>query len=398
MIPNFNISKINNILKKLKSVRTNEPFNENILSFLIELGKEIKKKKISFKYPELIALSFFCREANLKLLKEKFSSNNFRVGKGIIFHITPTNIPINFAYSLIFGLLAGNINIVRIPSKNFNQVKIFHECLNKVCKKKKFYKIKKSFFLIKYERNDEITKLISSKSDVRIIWGGDDTVRHIKKIPIPEKSLDIAFPDRYSFCIININELKTMTQNNIKQLAYKFFNDTYSVDQNACSSPHMVIWIGKYHKDKINLFWNELSNLVISKYNLAEGSAFEKYSLLLKNLAQKENLKINKKYSNYLYRVKIKKFNDDIINLRGKFGLFYECNMSNVKSISKFITNKIQTITYVGFKKEELIKFIKEENPNGIDRIVPIGTALDIGLIWDGYDLIKTLSREIEIR
>ena len=48
MIPNFNISKINNILKKLKSVRTNEPFNENILSFLIELGKEIKKKKNFF--------------------------------------------------------------------------------------------------------------------------------------------------------------------------------------------------------------------------------------------------------------------------------------------------------------------------------------------------------------
>jgi hypothetical protein len=31
----------------------------------------------------------------------------------------------------------------------------------------------------------------------------------------------------------------------------------------------------------------------------------------------------------------------------------------------------------------------------GVDRIVPIGTALDIGIYWDGYDLIRTLSRVI---
>ena len=35
---------------------------------------------------------------------------------------------------------------------------------------------------------------------------------------------------------------------------------------------------------------------------------------------------------------------------------------------------------------------------NGIDRIVPIGQALNINLIWDGYDLSKILTREIEIR
>ena len=33
----------------------------------------------------------------------------------------------------------------------------------------------------------------------------------------------------------------------------------------------------------------------------------------------------------------------------------------------------------------------------GIDRIVPVGEAMDIGLDWDGYDLIGTLSRQIII-
>jgi len=33
----------------------------------------------------------------------------------------------------------------------------------------------------------------------------------------------------------------------------------------------------------------------------------------------------------------------------------------------------------------------------GIDRIVPIGATMDFSLIWDGRNLINTLSREVEI-
>ena len=140
MIPSVKISDINKILNTLSSKVASEPFNEEILNFLDELSQDIKRKKVSLKYPELISFSFFCRRANLDLLKKKFNSYNFRIGKGIVFHITPTNIPINFAYSLVFGLLAGNNNIVRVPSKNYDQVNIINNCLNKISKKKNLEK------------------------------------------------------------------------------------------------------------------------------------------------------------------------------------------------------------------------------------------------------------------
>ena len=41
--------------------------------------------------------------------------------------------------------------------------------------------------------------------------------------------------------------------------------------------------------------------------------------------------------------------------------------------------------------------FILLEKPNGIDRIVPIGKTTDFSLTWDGFDLIDTLSRKIEL-
>ena len=48
---------------------------------------------------------------------------------GLVFHITPSNIPTNFAYSLLFGLLTGNSNIIKVPTKIFPQIEIISSTL-----------------------------------------------------------------------------------------------------------------------------------------------------------------------------------------------------------------------------------------------------------------------------
>ena len=57
-----------------------------------------------------------------------------------------------------------------------------------------------------------------------------------------------------------------------------------------------------------------------------------------------------------------------------------------------------KTLTYFGFSKKFIKTFFERNNFNGIDRVVPFGQALNINLIWDGYDLTKILSREVEIK
>jgi hypothetical protein len=42
-------------------------------------------------------------------------------------------------------------------------------------------------------------------------------------------------------------------------------------------------------------------------------------------------------------------------------------------------------------------EFVLSHHLRGIDRIVPMGSAMDIGLIWDGYDLINVLSRVVSV-
>ena len=101
------------------------PFETKILNFFNDLSNKINKYKNIDKYPDLISAAFFCRKANILNLKDKYlNDNQIRIGRGLVFHISPSNAPTNFLYSLIFGLLTGNSNIIKVSSKNHEQVKI----------------------------------------------------------------------------------------------------------------------------------------------------------------------------------------------------------------------------------------------------------------------------------
>ena len=114
------------------------PYNDLVCEFLDYFSKELLNLKLSKEFPDLVALAFWCRKQNILNLKKKFISSEFRKGLGLVFHITPSNIPTNFAYSLLFGLLTGNTNVVKVPSKKFKQIDIVCDVINKTLKKKFF--------------------------------------------------------------------------------------------------------------------------------------------------------------------------------------------------------------------------------------------------------------------
>ena len=55
-------------------------------------------------------------------------------------------------------------------------------------------------------------------------------------------------------------------------------------------------------------------------------------------------------------------------------------------------------MTYFGFDKKILKNFIINNKNPGIDRIVPIGKSMNTNFIWDGFDMIKSLSRIVDIQ
>ena len=395
------ISKINNIEYLVGSsdcdLKADVPFSNEVCNFLGDLSVKLNNSQLSKKYPDIKTLAFWCRKKNILNLQKKLQTNESRLGLGLIFHITPSNIPTNFAYSLIFGLLTGNSNIVKVPSKKFEQIEIICSVMQELIKKK-YKAIKKKITIVRYNNNDEYTKKISLICNARLIWGGDNTISSIRKISLNQKALDLSFADRYSLSVINLKELKKNSKFEIKNLAEKFYNDTFVVDQNACSSPHLILWLGQQNIKIQTKFWTTLSNLVDKKYLLPETGSIEKYNQLCANILKLNNLKKYKIYNNSIYTVSLKKLDKNIHNLRGKWGYFYEYNIKNLNDIKNYINNRYQTLTYFGLNKIVLRNFAIKNRLDGIDRIVPIGQALDINFFWDGYDLNKILTRIIDIR
>ena len=377
-----------------------KPYNKITCAFLAEFSKKLNLQKDINEISDLKALAFWCRKKNIEYLIKKSLSNEIRIGLGLIFHITPSNIATNFIYSLFFGLLTGNSNVVKISSKKTIQSEIICKCLNLILKQKKFVKLKKRIVIIRYENNDNYTKNISYKCNLRVIWGGDETIKKIRKFELNPSSTDITFADRSSICIINSNSIIKLDSFNLSILVEKFYNDTYLVDQNACSSPHIIFWKGKKNVNKIaqKKFWDKLYALVIRKYNLEESSAVEKYTLLCKKINFLRNNCNFIKYENYIYILKLKKLVNNLDELRGKWGLFFEYETNNLNKISIFLNKKFQTMTYFGLDKNVCKKIVVDNLTDGIDRIVPIGQALDINLNWDGFDLNKSLTRIIEVK
>ena len=380
------------------STRPFEPYDELLCKFLNDLSVELRSKDDSSAYPDVIAFAFWCRKANITRLKKGFNNKETRLGLGLIFHITPSNVPINFAFSFVFGLLSGNANIIRVPSNPFPQIGIICAAIDELFAANKYKEIKAMTSFIRYEQNDEITGMFSANCNARMIWGGDETIKNIRKLSVPERCVDIAFSDRYSLCVIDAPSIVKLEPEELLMLSERFYNDTYLMDQNACSSPHLIVWKGKGNEEAKEKFWNAVYHTAKKKYNLADINAIDKYTMLCQNAIDFNNIRSFKKHGNYVYRIDLDTVPDDMDTLHGKFGYFYEYNIDDINSINHIINTKYQTMTYFGVDKFDLLNFVLKNRLSGIDRIVPLGNALDMDIIWDGYDIVRSLSRIIEVK
>jgi len=384
----------------MSRVRPLVPYDSLSLEFLNDLSRALLANPEARQYPDVIAFGYWCRKANTGRLKREFAEKHARLGLGIVFHIAPSNVPINFAFSFAFSLLAGNANVVRVPSKDFPQTGIVCRALARLLADAKYPRLTDMTVFVRYGRNDEITSAFSAMCNARVIWGGDQTIHQVRQLAIPERSVEITFADRYSFCVIDGANILRSGDAELARLAGGFFNDTYLMDQNACSSPHLIVWLGKQQvvEEAKRVFWDKVCAVAATRYPLQPVKAVDKYTQLCRNAIDLDHIAGVQKHGNYLYRVELDNLPDNIDVLRGMYGYVYEYDTEDVDTVAHIVNTKYQTLTYFGVDKALLLDFVVANRLPGIDRITPIGTALDIGVIWDGYDIVRSLSRIVELR
>jgi hypothetical protein len=88
---------------------------------------------------------------------------------------------------------------------------------------------------------------------------------------------------------------------------------------------------------------------------------------------------------------------ENIEEYRGRHGFFYEAIDNDFSQLRRIVNTKYQTLTCFGVDSVALAEMVVSGALPGIDRVVRVGKALDIGVIWDGYDIIRTMSRIISV-
>ncbi len=403
----FMEKKIKKIPKDLKIesllLKSNLPILEpEILGFLNELSKKILNTKELKKSPQMVALGFWLRKANInKIIKNNFSINkpNLLKPKGLVFHVAPSNIETMFIYSWVISLICGNKNVVRVSSKNnSNDFKFLFDLLEKLLNDKKWKKIYERNIFISYDHDDEVSAFFTNNCDVRVLWGGNETINKFREFKLQPYASEICFSNKKSFSIINSKDVISLNEEKLKELTAKFVTDAYTFDQMACSSPRLIVWYGENKETKIakNIFWNKVQqHLNSTNHIFQEGDSFNKclasnsiaidldYAKIIDSDPRFTRLEINKPF---IYDTK----------LYGA-GLFLEFSINELNSISEMINRSIQTVSYFANDQKELFKYIENSTYNGIDRLVPIGKSLDFEETWDGINLIKGLTRQITL-
>lgn len=366
-------------------------WHERTIEFMGQFSRNLLKDPRLKDFVDVTSYAFWIRKASLHQIKEHYYPHvESKIGRGIAFHIAPSNVPVNFAVSFTSSLLAGNINIVRVSNKQFEQVDLIVDALKKTFSEG-FEDMEQYLLIIRYEHDEEITQFISSMCDLRIIWGGDRTIYSVRAVKLPPRAIEMAFADRHSAALLSS---EAVVEADVERLAADFYIDTYYMDQNACSSPRIVIWFGDKVEEAKEIFWNAVEKLVKRDYEFKEIQAIDKFDQFCQLAAVNTDINIEDN-SNLVTRIKVYKLNTDIMNYKFGGGYFFEFEAKELSDIAPIMNKPCQTLSYFGLDGQEIQQFVIDGGFRGGDRVVPIGKTMDLTFKWDGFDMIENMSRYV---
>ena len=386
------------ILEHMEQVSALPMFSQKMMEFLADLSGRLMKDKRSRQYQDIMAYAYWIRKSSLETARKKHTDYENRTGRGVSFHIAPSNVPINFAVSMTSALLAGNAVVIRVSDKDYSQVDIVCDAMNELLSDA-HKSVRDYICIVRYPHDDQITEALSMMCDIRIIWGGNETIRRIRQTALPPRSYEMTFADRHSIALIDSDYYLSQDADKV---AKGFYTDTYYSDQNACSSPRLVVWFGDNIAEAKERFWRALSDLVKEQYVMQPVQAVDKYEAFCK-LVMNEFGVVNEisprlvSDDNYVLRVSLDRLTGKVMDYKCGGGYFFEYDAKDLTDIIPVLDKKCQTLAVLGFDKQELRRFVIESGVRGVDRIVDLGQTMGLEFVWDGYKMIETMTRVVYI-
>ena len=371
------------------------PFDDAVLRFIEAFGRHLRSDPELRQYPELVALGFWARPSSLRQLRERFLSaypRSVRVPRGLAFHVAPANVDTIFMYSLLLSMLAGNANIVRVSTRSGAQLGHLLDALGKLLDDADS-RVRELMAIVRYGHDRAVTDELSRRADLRVVWGGDETVRTIRQSPLSVGGVELVFPNRYSIAVLDA--AGWLAELDKAPLARGFVNDSFWFGQMACSSPRTLVWRGSPEQveEASASFWTAVETEALQS-GLPWEDAFGVQKLLAEqDAAIGAPVTILATRSNRVRIVRGDEMHASKTQVTAGNGFFRESRIEALTDLLEQSRDDWQTIVSHGIPAAEWCAFIANGRPRGIHRVVPFGQALNFDAIWDGVDLLTGMTR-----
>lgn len=388
------------VLAQVLAGRPLTPFSPPVLAFIDSLGRSLRSDPALRPFPELVALGFWARRANVERLRSRFEAaypGAVRMPRGLAFHVAPANVDTIFVYSLLLSMLAGNRNIVRVSARARPQAdQLLARLAAAVTGAAP--EVATTVAIIRYPHDDAITAALSARADIRVVWGGDASVAAVRKAPLGPFGTELVFPNRWSLAVFDAATVATTPD--LADLARRFVNDSLWFGQNACSSPRALVLVGPAaaRAAASARFWPAVA--AASEEAGIEWADAHAVSKLVGACLEA--------LGGAVVQLPLPGNRITVLRAEGLAGLghappagdgfFLEYGADALADLAPHVARNWQTLVAHGIPAEAWRAFLGRHMPAGIDRIVPPGTALDFDALWDGVDLLAAMTRLVDLR
>ncbi|MBU1309931.1 MAG: acyl-CoA reductase [Gammaproteobacteria bacterium] len=374
--------------------KLNNPFASEDFAYCQALSETLLKDRQNRDYPDLIALGFWLRQANLKPLLAPYQHNDFfRQPLGLVFHSAPANVDSLFVYSGILSLLCGNKNVIRLSSRSGGSTAILIEKILGIADA--FPQQNARFQLVQCSYESSHLKSLIAKVDGRVLWGSDQAIQAQRQLMMPAHARELSFGHKFSLCLLGAEALLQADDTQFQQLLHLCYRDQLTFSQQGCSSAKALLWLGdKTRVQQAQLrFWPAFTKLVAEKQPL---NASEQYQALAnaQQLIMSSETQLTLTQQQTICRIAISQLESIFIHQHQGCGLFLELQLSELQQLNPMLTQAHQTLTVWGVAPT-LLKNWLSTVLTGLDRVMPVGQALSFSPDWDGVNLIEQLSRKV---
>jgi hypothetical protein len=349
------------------------------IAFLIAfLNRENLQKQLMRELHDIDVLTRFIKVTKRKSLR--------LVPKGLVVHWIAGNIPLLGMFSWAISALLGNSNLVRISTRQGDfitpillRLRVLGPAGAEMARKT---------IIVRFDRDLESAhQTISDQADVRIAWGGMESVNAIHSLPSRWQCEDVTFGPRMSMAVVDPNHLK-------KGMIGRLATDIVFFDQLACSSPQ-IIFVKKDNENKFDKLVRDLSQHLEQKVK-----AFPRH-----------RLDTSETYQIHLDRVRAilnggRLFHDEetqwtVIQIERPLTdvicgnrVIQVIPYANIDEIYEYIPSNIQTIITALDENDTQI-FTEYAAYLGVCRFPRPGESNNFENPWDGIPLVSRLTKYV---